>query len=474
MPLCAREQARLVDDARLRRVGDRHFDHVDAEERRVRIVLRILAGAADQLFTRADAAGAGRIEEDVALVLRVGDQRVRMRAAAGLHRRDLLRILQVGDVEDAHAAEALVADRRHHALQAAVDAAARLLDRHEQQVAPDRDVALSAGAHHRRDQLRLVGALDVVGVEAVVVADHDVAAAEREVRVRVAQLIGIRRRPRRAWRRLRLLRRARAERHVLVVEAFGLRQVRDQLHVPGGFRGFRAGPAGLQVRARIGRRRPRQVSLAAPDRAAVAAVAWLAACAAVRCAAAGCCGAAMCRRRCAANQMITDALRNDSQSRRLSSIQLLNATPRARPFNVSASAVSRIASRPLFVFASASTCVATAVSASSLAAASRSLPVRSSSTLREVVAHGLRALGGDRVGAAELIEIRLGDDRGRRPLDQRLVLRVELGRRAPGWRRRSRSATGTASAPGGRCPRRARSRRRRCCRCTSRPTSSRR
>ena len=212
----------------------------------------------DQLFTRAHAARARGIQEDVALVLRIGNQRVRVRAAAGLHRRDLLRILQVGDVEDADAAEALVADRRHHALQAAVEPAAGLFDRHEQQVAPRRDVALSAGADHRRDQLRLVGALDVVGVEAVVVADDDVAAAEREVRVGVARAdsgsaAGAARLPAAAAGRRR------AERLVRIEEAFGLRQVRHQLHVPRGLGGLRARAARLEVGARIGRRRPRQV-----------------------------------------------------------------------------------------------------------------------------------------------------------------------------------------------------------------------
>ena len=56
------------------------------------------------------------------------------------------------------------------ALRAAIDAAARLLHRHEQQVAVDRHVALAAGAHDRREQLRLARPLDVVGVEAVEVA----------------------------------------------------------------------------------------------------------------------------------------------------------------------------------------------------------------------------------------------------------------------------------------------------------------
>ena len=117
------------------------------------------------------------------LVLRIGDERVRVRSAAGLNRGHLLRVFHVADVEDADAAESLGADGRLHALEAAIEPAARLLDRHEQQVAVDRHVALSAGADHRREQPRPPRILDVVGVEAVVVADDRVGALEGEVGV---------------------------------------------------------------------------------------------------------------------------------------------------------------------------------------------------------------------------------------------------------------------------------------------------
>ena len=83
-----------------------------------------------------------------------------------------------------------------HALRAAIDAAARLFDRHEQQVAVDRDVALAAGADDRREQARALRALDVVGVEAVEVAHHHVRAAEREVGVGEVQSARARRRGR--------------------------------------------------------------------------------------------------------------------------------------------------------------------------------------------------------------------------------------------------------------------------------------
>ena len=80
------------------------------------------------------------------------------------------------------------------ALRAAVDAAARLLDRHEEQVAVDRHVALPAGADDRGEQPRLLRRLDVVGVEAVEVAEEHVGAAERHVGVGEVQPAARRRR----------------------------------------------------------------------------------------------------------------------------------------------------------------------------------------------------------------------------------------------------------------------------------------
>ena len=113
-------------------------------------------------------------------------------------------ILQVADVEDAHAAEALVADLRRHALRCRSRARPRVCSTDMNSRLPQIDTSpWPPGQTTERDQLRLVGALDVVGVEAVVVADHDVAAAEREVRVGVASWFGLRR----VGRRVRIGRR---------------------------------------------------------------------------------------------------------------------------------------------------------------------------------------------------------------------------------------------------------------------------
>src|SRR6185295_11548897 len=128
-------------DARLRRIGLGDFDDVDPEERGA-VVARHVADAAGQLLFLADTGGAGVVDHDPVLVLE--HHRVRVRPAAGLHLPDLARAREVGDVEDAQAAEALLAYVLAHALAPAVDAAARLLHRHDQEIADDRYVALAA------------------------------------------------------------------------------------------------------------------------------------------------------------------------------------------------------------------------------------------------------------------------------------------------------------------------------------------
>ena len=49
-------------------------------------------GAAGELLARPHRAGARSVDVEVRLVVRIGHQRVRVRAAAGLHRGDLLRL----------------------------------------------------------------------------------------------------------------------------------------------------------------------------------------------------------------------------------------------------------------------------------------------------------------------------------------------------------------------------------------------
>ena len=221
----AGEDARRADDRRLLRRRQRHANHFEAEARRVGIVYRTVL-AAGQLLLRAHARRPGHIDIDVVLVVRVGDHRVRVRSAAGLHVGDVLRAGDVGDVEDADAAQPILAHRLGNALDAAVEPPRQSFARHEQQVLVDRDVALRRRAdigHHRR-RLDRIG--DVVDLEAVVVALDGVLPRERQIRVRHSQKLLARRRR------------------------------RDQPHVPRRLCGIPA--AGRQAHARIGTRRRRR------------------------------------------------------------------------------------------------------------------------------------------------------------------------------------------------------------------------
>ena len=146
-------------------------------------------------------AGAGDVDIDVVLIFRIDHQRMRVRAAAALHGGDLLGIREVADVEDADAAEPVrdweaeadvaaaparlpgqrapgggrrrrhITGRQRDSLRAAVEASIGRLRRHEQQMAVHRYVSLTAGADQRSPQLDLRRVVDVVEIDAVVVAD---------------------------------------------------------------------------------------------------------------------------------------------------------------------------------------------------------------------------------------------------------------------------------------------------------------
>ena len=93
------EDARRADDRRLLRCRERHLDHFEPEARALRIVHRAVL-AAGKLVGRTHAGGSGDVDINVVFVFRIGDHRVRVRATAGLHVGDVLRLGDVGDVED--------------------------------------------------------------------------------------------------------------------------------------------------------------------------------------------------------------------------------------------------------------------------------------------------------------------------------------------------------------------------------------
>ena len=113
-----------------------------------------------------------------------------MRTAAGLHSGDLLGAADIGDVEDAHAAETIFLYRagiRSESLLAAVDTAVRHFDRHKHQILINRNIALAAGADHRRQQLCLCRVRDVVNVYAVKITHEKVITLKGKVRIRERQ-----------------------------------------------------------------------------------------------------------------------------------------------------------------------------------------------------------------------------------------------------------------------------------------------
>ncbi len=221
------EDARVAHDLRVLRMVERHLNHVDSEQRRVLVLFGRKRRAARELVRRAHTRRAGDVDVDVLRVLRVDDQRVGVRSAARLHRGDLFRMIDVRDVEDAHAAESLLAHRVQHAPAAAVDAAARLLDGEEEQVSIECRVALSARADERAAQPRVVRVRDVPDLKSVESALDDDVPLEGEVAVQEAEVAGVRR----------------------IVEALRLLAAAEQLHAARGLLGIP--PAGAQADARI-------------------------------------------------------------------------------------------------------------------------------------------------------------------------------------------------------------------------------
>src|SRR5207249_11964335 len=139
--------------------------------------------AARELFRRPDGRRAGDVDVDVVRVVRIVHDRVRVRAAAGLHVCDVLRIVDVRDVEDPETANALPTHRLTRALGSAIEPRGSGLGGHEQQVLVDGDVALRRGADLSGAQLRRRRIRDIPDLKAVVVALNDIRAGETEVGV---------------------------------------------------------------------------------------------------------------------------------------------------------------------------------------------------------------------------------------------------------------------------------------------------
>src|SRR5439155_10371575 len=131
----------------------------------------------------ADRGPTRHVDVNVRRVLRVGQQRVCVRATTRLHRGDGLGMRDVGNVEDADAAHAVLAYRIRHALSAAVEPAVEVLAGYEEEVAVHRDVVLRVGTNVGRHQHRLGRLRDVPHLQPVEVPLDDVVSGKGEIRV---------------------------------------------------------------------------------------------------------------------------------------------------------------------------------------------------------------------------------------------------------------------------------------------------
>ena len=162
-----REDARAIDDAGRRRIGDRDFDHVDAEQSGL-----VTGGieASGQLLVITDI-GCARIVEDDCLVIR-RDDRMCVTAATSLDQPDLAGPRDVRNVEDADTAETVFAYFSIDTLEAAIDAGAAVLNAHDQKIADDGNVTLPTRANRGTDKLGHAVIAKSVSVEAVIAACH--------------------------------------------------------------------------------------------------------------------------------------------------------------------------------------------------------------------------------------------------------------------------------------------------------------
>src|SRR6266850_3810696 len=101
------KQTRTGYHLRILRRRQRHLNHINAKQRCIRILVWCFTRATRQLFGLTDERGSRYVDVDVVLIIRIDDQRMRVRPAASLHRGHLLRILDVRNIENSHAAETI-------------------------------------------------------------------------------------------------------------------------------------------------------------------------------------------------------------------------------------------------------------------------------------------------------------------------------------------------------------------------------
>ena len=160
-----------------------HLDHFNAEQRRARVLVGRKVHTARQLARRSHLAGTRDVNVGVVGILRIDEQAVGVRSAAGLHVADALRITDVADVEDADPAQPVPADGVLYSLRSAVESRTEVLAGDEQQIPVHRDVALRCRTHVRRFEHGLTGIRDVPDLVAAEAPLNRVVAGEGKIGV---------------------------------------------------------------------------------------------------------------------------------------------------------------------------------------------------------------------------------------------------------------------------------------------------
>ncbi|OLC07468.1 MAG: hypothetical protein AUH41_10405 [Gemmatimonadetes bacterium 13_1_40CM_66_11] len=133
---------RGTHDMGLLGMRERDLNDLDSEERGIRGGVRRSDRTTRELVRRTNGSRAGDVDVHVVGVVRLRHDGMCVGAAARLHIGDMPWVGQIGRVEDADAAQPVMADGIGDALRAAVGASVQCFAGDEEEIAVHRDVAL--------------------------------------------------------------------------------------------------------------------------------------------------------------------------------------------------------------------------------------------------------------------------------------------------------------------------------------------
>ena len=125
------ENKRSVHNTRILGSFHGNLDHLDAEQRRIRIFKGRIAGTLGQFFVITHATGTRDVDIDITVCVGIRYDSVGMGAAAGLHRAHLYRVSEVADIKNTDALHALLANRVRNPLETTIQSPTGFLHGHD-------------------------------------------------------------------------------------------------------------------------------------------------------------------------------------------------------------------------------------------------------------------------------------------------------------------------------------------------------